>query len=190
MKIFLRFFKTLLLLAGILVVMDVVFVLGAAFVEPKLKKVDAIVVMGAAINSPELYSRSLKALELYEQSLAPVMILTGGRISDKDISEAAYAKKVMERNSKEPINVILEDASTNTYENMKNARKLLPEAKSIIVVTDSYHSARSVFMALSVGFKEVLWASADNTAKPKTSLYHYFREMVALPSYIPKFLGN
>jgi uncharacterized SAM-binding protein YcdF (DUF218 family) len=170
--------------------MDVVFVIGAAFVEPNLKKVDAIVVMGAAINSPELYSRSLKALELYEQSLAPVVVLTGGRISDKDISEAAYAKKVMEKNSKGPVNVLLEDSSTNTYENMQNARKLLPEAKSIIVVTDSYHSARSVFMGLSVGFKEVLWAASENTAKPRTTIYHYFREIVALPSYVPKFLGN
>lgn len=190
MKIVIRVFKTFLLFVGILVVMDVVFVLGAAFIEPKPKKVDAIVVMGAAINSPELYSRSLKALELYEQSLAPVVVLTGGRISDKDISEAVYAKKVMEKNSKEPINTVLEDSSTNTYENMKNAKKLLPEAKSIIVVTDSYHSARSVLMALSVGFKEVLWASSENIATPKTNIYHYLREMVALPSYIPKFLGN
>ena len=56
------------------------------------KKADAIIVMGAAINSPALYNRSIEALEIYELGFAPVIALSGGRISDKDISKLPTCK--------------------------------------------------------------------------------------------------
>ncbi|MBL8030327.1 MAG: YdcF family protein [Candidatus Doudnabacteria bacterium] len=170
--------------------LDACLVFGFALTSPHVKKADAIVILGAAINTPALYNRTLEALRLYEEGFAPVVVLSGGRISDKDISEATYMLRVMDKNSKNPINVILEEHSGSTYENLKNTREKLPKASSIIVVSDSYHLARGFFMAKSQGFKNVYWSSPKTSSyyKPGELVFHYFREMAAMVSYLPKFL--
>ncbi len=171
-------------------ILDAGLVFGFAISSPHVKKADAIVILGAAINTPALYNRTMEALRLYEAGMAPVIVLSGGRVSDKDISEAGYMLRVLDKNAKKPLNVILEEHSGSTYENIKNTREKLPGAKSIIVVSDSYHLARGAVMAKSEGFKQVYWSSPDSSRYYKTSelVFHYFREMAAMVSYLPKFL--
>lgn len=155
-----------------------------------IPRADAVIILGAAINTPALYNRSLEGLRLFADGKTNVLVLSGGRISDKDLSEAEYMRKTILKNSAETPPLILEQESHSTYENIKNSKKLIPEAKSVVVVSDTYHLARGVLMAKAVGFEEVYWSAPDSASYyPAGELaYHYFRETVAIIAYIPKFI--
>ena len=191
MKILRRIIKYILILLGILVTLDVATLAFFSLYHPQIKKSDAIIILGAAINTPTLYNRSLEGLSLYEQGKADVIVVSGGRISDEDISEAAYMKKVIDKNSGGKIvPVVLEDQSGTTYENLKNTKAKLPQAKSVIIVSDKFHLARGVLMAVREGYYPVYWAAPATHYSFSEWCYYYFREGVALIDYVPKFLWN
>ncbi len=189
MKKILKVLKWLVLCVAAVFILDFAVILAFANIQPKLEKADAIIVLGAAINSPALQNRSLKALELYEQGLAPVLVLSGGRISEKDISEATYMERVIQKNTTKPLNLILEENSHTTYENFQNSKARLPNAQSIIIVTDKYHIARAVLTAKRAGFNSVSFtAPKPYYHKISDELYYYGREALAILVYIPKFI--
>ena len=160
--------------------------------ERPIQKADAIIILGAAINTPALYNRSMEGLRLFKSDKSDVMILSGGRISDKYITEAGYMKKViMQNNTGENPKMILEEDSHSTFENLKNSKNKVPEVKSIIIVSDRYHLARAVLLAKRLGFETVYWSAPSSGYYPKKELYyHYLREVVAMIAYLPKFAFN
>ena len=183
-----KILKWLVVVVMAILLADVALVLGFAVKSSNYQKADAIIIMGAAINSPALYNRSMEALNLYEQGFAPVIVLSGGRISKKDISEATYMQRVVQSRATKPLNLVLDENARNTFENIVNFKVKFPSAKSVIIVTDKFHLARSVTMAKSAGFKEVFWHAPNGEYYPRGELaYYYFREMVAMLAYVPKF---
>ncbi len=172
-----------------ILIIDCAVVAFFAFYRPAITKADAIVVLGAAINTPALYNRSLEGLRMYEQGKGDVMVLSGGRISDKDISEAGYMQKVIESKAKDPVPIILEDQSHSTYENISNSKNKIPQARSLIVVSDDFHLARAVLTALRKGFYPVYWSSPKPVYYKTSELAYYFmREVMAMLAYVPKFV--
>ena len=168
---------------------DLIIVLFFSFYRPQIKQADAIVILGAAINTPALYNRSLEGLRLYEQDLAPVMVLSGGRINENFISEATSMQRTMQKNTSKPLNLILEEDSHSTYENIKNSKEKLGETKSIIVVSDQFHLARATIVAKRAGFDDVYWSAPKPSYYKKSELaYYYIREVFAMIAYIPKFI--
>jgi uncharacterized SAM-binding protein YcdF (DUF218 family) len=223
MKKFFKFLKWLGLAVAAVVVLDLAVILTFANLHPRLEKADAIVVLGAAINSPALHNRSIQGLKLYDENLAPVLVLSGGRISDQDITEATYMKKVIlqeiaDQNNFHPLltspvpssiadksaryygagkgeeikwepPIILEQNSHTTFENLENSKALLPNAQSIIIVTDRYHIARAMITAKRAGFGAVSWsAPVPYYHKLGDQIYYYFREALAMLAYVPKFI--
>ena len=93
----------------IVIAADAAAVFYFANTQSQLHQADAIIIMGAAINSPAIYNRTQKALELYEESLAPVLVLSGGRISEEDVTEATYMQRVLQANTGDVLNLILEE---------------------------------------------------------------------------------
>ncbi len=169
--------------------LDVLAVVFFAHYRPHIEKADAIIILGAAINTPALYNRSLEGLFLYEQGKANVIVVSGGRISDQDISEAAYMQKVIEGNAREPVPIIIEDQSHSTYDNIKNTKAQIGEGKSIIIVSDSFHLARAVLLAKRFGFGKTYWSSPKPFYyKNSEMVFYYIRETAAMISYLPKFL--
>jgi uncharacterized SAM-binding protein YcdF (DUF218 family) len=163
--------------------------------ERPIQKADAIIILGAAINTPALYNRSMEGLGLYQSGKSDVLILSGGRISNEDITEAGYMKKVIMQNNNnnnvEQPKMILEEDSHSTFENIRNSKNKAPEVKSIIVVSDKYHLARAVLLAKRMGFKPVYWSAPSSDYYPKKELYyHYLRETVAIVAYLPKLAFN
>ena len=180
---------------GISIVVVVVFAIDATFVLkfPKRalpqKSVDAIVVLGAAINSRASFSRTIKALRLYEQGKGKLLVLSGGRTSAYDETEAHYMGRVVLKNAVKPPKFVLEGDSESTWENLQNTKKLLPDIQSILIVSDTYHLPRAVLVAKKVGFTEVYWDSPDQYAYPPGELrWYYFREMAAVLDYIPRLV--
>ncbi len=173
------------------IVIDVAFVVLVAKMYGAPKKADAIIILGAAINSPALYNRTLEGLSLYKQGKADVLVLSGGRISNRDISEAGYMKRVLEKNVSPLPDIRVDDESRNTEENIRNARKLIPEAKSVIIVSDEFHLGRGMLLAIRNGFYPVyVSAPKPEYYKSKELIWYYFREVVAIIAYIPTFIFN
>ena len=172
-----------------LFLVDLIVVVFFSLYRPELKKTDAAIILGAAINTPALYNRSLEGLRLYQEGSTNVLVLSGGKISNRDISEAEYMQKVIRKNSSSSVATIIEDQSHNTYENIKNSKLLLPNATSVTIVSDGYHLARGVLLAKRGGFKKVYWSSPRlPNFKNSEIAFYYIREMVAIIAYMPKFI--
>ena len=184
-----KFFTYTALFLTLVLVADAVLVWGLAHHQPDIDHADAIIVLGAAINTPALRNRTLEGLEIYEQGKADVMVLSGGKIADEDISEAEYMKKLIDKNKQGEVKYILEDQSHNTYDNIKNSKAKLGDKDSIIIVSDSFHLARGVLMAKRAGFETVYWNSPSSGYYRRDELrYYYFREFIAMINYLPKFI--
>ncbi|MFA5991626.1 MAG: YdcF family protein [Candidatus Doudnabacteria bacterium] len=189
MKTMWKIYKWIAITAFSLILLDLAVVVFFGAYRPKIKFADAIVVLGAAINTPALYNRSLQGLKLYQEGDAKIMVLSGGRISDKDISEAGYMRKVIEANSKQPVPLILEEESHSTYDNLKNTKAKIGSGKSLVIVSDEYHLARAVIMAKREGFGPVYWSSPKASYYKNSELaFYYLRELVAMFAYVPKFI--
>ncbi len=105
---------------------------------------DAIVVIGGD-HKPE---RMHRAVELYQQSYAPIVVISAGTMvleGGERIPEA----EVMRRQAIQlglPENVILvEDKSQSTFENAKFTKPILNQrgARKILLVTSVFHSRRA-----------------------------------------------
>lgn len=186
-----KLYKILAVTAVTVLIIDTVVVLFFSWYRPPIQKANAIVVLGAAINTPALYNRSLEGLRLYEAGDAQMIVASGGRISDKDISEAGYITKTIEANSSTTVPVILEENSHDTYENLNNTKSKIGSGKKIIIVSDEFHLARAVLMAERLGFKVVYWSSPKPIYYSKSELaFYYMREVFAMLAYVPKFVFN
>lgn len=190
MKNLKRILKVLVIAIGVVFVVDAGFLLFMANWQPEVGKSDAVIVLGAAINTPALINRTLVGLNIYQSGKADKMILSGGKIAASDISEAAFMEKVIIRNTADPINYVIEDQSRTTYENIKYSKaKLGDDQKSITIVSDKFHIARAFLLAKRAGFKTVYWKSPNPEYFSREDLdYYYLREFVALIDYIPKFI--
>ncbi len=193
MKIFKRVLIAIVVIVGALAALDALLIWGIAHSRPEIKHADAIIVLGAAINTPALTNRTKEGLELYEQGKADIMVLSGGKIADADISEAQFMEKVIKKNAKGDVNYIIEDQSHNTYDNIKNSREKLKEKlgdkESVIVVSDAFHLARAFLMAKRAGFETVYWSAPSSGYYSRPELrFYYLREFMAMINYLPKFI--
>ncbi len=172
-----------------LVALDAALIWGVAHSRPEIKHADAVIILGAAINTPALTNRTKEALELYEQGKADVMVLSGGKIADADISEAEFMEKVIKKNANGEVNYILEEESHSTYDNINNSKAKLEGKSSVIVVSDAFHLARAVLMAKRAGFEDVYWSAPSSGYYRRDELrFYYLREFVAMINYLPKFI--
>ncbi|MCL5009313.1 MAG: YdcF family protein [Patescibacteria group bacterium] len=184
-----RIFRIFILAAGGVFLASLLFVVIFGQTKPRISRADAVIILGAAINTPALYNRSLEGLRVYNSGEADLMILSGGRVSDQDISEAGYMKKVILKNSTTTPPLLLEEGSRTTYENLENTKALAPGVKSLVVVSDRFHLARAVLVARAAGFSPVYWSAPDPGYYPPHELaFYYFREAVALLAYAPRLL--
>ena len=189
MKIFRKICKYLAVVIAVILAADVIAVLFFSVYRPPVQKASAIVVLGSAINTPDLYNRSLQGLKLYQEGKANVIVLSGGQDFAGAETEAAYMQKVITANATEPVPVIIEDQSHSTYDNLTNTKAKIGGGKSLIIVSDSFHLARAVLLAARLGFYPLYWSSPDPIyySKKELALY-YLREMAAIIDYIPKFI--
>lgn len=190
MKKLWKIVKYLLSIIIAVLILDVLIIVFFSFYRPSIKKADAIVVLGAAINTSAAYNRSLEGLRLYQAGDAPVIILSGGQDYSGAISEARYMENVVESLSQDSTPIILEDQSHSTYDNLKNTKaELGGQAGSLIIVSDSFHLARAVLVAKRLGFDPVYWSSPKPLYyNPSELLYYYTREVFAMLDYLPKFV--
>lgn len=119
------------------------------------RPVDALVVMGAAqydgTPSPQLQARLDHLLTLWNEGLADMVVVTGGKLPADRFTEAeASAAYLVERGVPEA-RILAEAASHNSYDALVGVADLLGEGSSVLIVTDPYHSLRSRLTAEELG---------------------------------------
>jgi uncharacterized SAM-binding protein YcdF (DUF218 family) len=154
--------------------------IGAARDNPKnIPKNAAVVVPGCLLHGDKpgemLQSRLDTALGYLKAHPQAVCVVCGGYIGR--YTQGAVMQKYLVQKGVAPSRILVDDKSDTTYENLKNAKTLLPGKKEIAIATDVYHQYRSKLYAKKLGFVPYALPSV-------TPLRHYFdswpREYLAI----------
>ena len=116
---------------------------------------DVVFVLGAGLRNneilPTLEARLDQALIYFDRNPSAVFIVCGGYGENQTISEARAMADFLIAGGIPTEQIILEDLSTNTYENFAFALELLveyfPDGFSSVVVTNHFHMYRSRYIA-------------------------------------------
>lgn len=168
-----------LVLVSVFLISEAV-ILGAGF-APAPQGVDYVVVLGARVNGREpsgaLRNRIQRAREYLLENPDTLAVLTGGKGSDEDISEAQCMYENLVAGGIDPARLILEDQATDTSENLAFSRRLIPEGASVALVTNNFHIFRSLALARGQGWD----VEAIPVATSMLSLPHYLmREFIGV----------
>ena len=126
-----------------------------------------LVVLGAGLNGDQpsltLIARLQTALDYLKENPAAVAIVTGGQGAYETVTEASAMAKWLTRKGIAPERIYLEERSTDTRENLRNAREIMTAENlpgPIAVVSNSFHLYRARLLAGQAGFEEVQTLSA------------------------------
>ncbi len=120
-------------------------------------KADAAIVLGAAVwgdeVSPVFRERINHAIDLYRSGKVRKLIFTGGQGNRRELTEAAAARAYAIKNGVPADDILIEDRSHTTYENVINAKQLADAngLRKVLIVSDPLHMKRAVTMARDVG---------------------------------------
>lgn len=133
---------------------------------------DYVIVLGAQIRgervTKSLAKRLDAAIEYYEENNDVIIIVSGGQGTGEDISEAAAMKKYLMDRSVPEENILEEEKSTTTNENLKFSYQIIcdrgDEDSNIVICTNNFHVFRAKKLAKHIGMKNVegLAAESDN----------------------------
>lgn len=123
------------------------------------RSADAIVVLGAAQYagrpSPVLQARLDHAISLYEQGLAPTLILTGGVGARDTLSEAEVAERYAVRAGVPASAILTEERGLRSVESLEAVAELMQDRglESAIMVSDPFHMLRLQVLARRFGIR-------------------------------------
>lgn len=118
------------------------------------RQADAIVVLGAAQYdgrpSPLLKARLDHAITLYDQKLAPVIVVTGGKLSGDRFTEAYASRKYLRQHGVPASAILSESEGHSTWQSLDGVASLLAKRTkrpTVLLVTDPFHSLRAKLIA-------------------------------------------
>ncbi|GHT56727.1 hypothetical protein FACS1894109_06630 [Spirochaetia bacterium] len=85
---------------------------------------------------------------------------------------------LLENNGIEKNRIIMEDVSTNTYENLIFSRNLININKKIVIVSSDFHLFRAKSIARKIGYKDI--GGIGSKTPPLLLLNYYVREYFAV----------
>ncbi|MDA2936067.1 YdcF family protein [Patescibacteria group bacterium AH-259-L05] len=125
----------------------------------EVRNADAIVVMGASQwsgrPSPVLEARLNHALSLYNQNLAPKIILTGGVGEGQKLSESQVGKNYLINKDINNQNIFTEETGRTSWQSLNEVKKILNEQDldSVILVSNGFHMMRLKKMSKDLRIK-------------------------------------
>lgn len=150
------------------------------------EKVDYVIVLGARlygdIPAPALLERLKVAKEYLKENEGIKVIVSGGQGADENITEAFAMGKYLTNNGIDINRIIIEDKSTNTFENLKMSLDKIREDDNrknlkILIVSNKYHIFRAKLLAKRLG---VIPYGLPAKIPPTIVLNSYIREYFAL----------
>lgn len=153
-------------------------------------KCDYLIILGSSVknNTPSLTlkGRLDKAIKyLGDSNDDCYIVVSGGKGSYKKLSEAKVMENYLVEHGVNKNKIILEDKSTNTYENFKYSKEKIEEKSgksikdlNIKIVTTDFHSFRSFLLGKANGYKNMSFY----TSKSITQFVpvYYTREFFAI----------
>ena len=183
--------KTLLM---ILAVLTISVVLYFAFLHSKIRDytnikvplhADYIIILGARVKG-EIPSLALQyridaAANYMKRNQETIAIASGGQGPGEDITEAEAIKRGLLAHGISSNRIVLEDKSTDTVENIRFSKKLIPDhLETGLLVTNDYHLYRAKSIAKDQGLSlNGIPAETPTIAIPKS----YAREYLAITKY-------
>lgn len=151
----------------------------------KPQKSDAIIVLGCKVNGENptrfLYERTMLASRLYKEGYSEYIILSGGKGEGENISEAECMRRILINEGIDDEKLILEDKSTNTYENLVNSKKIIEDKnfKDVLIVSNKFHLRRAKLISDKLGLK-ASFSGIFVKDKWYTEIYGGLREILGL----------
>lgn len=137
-----------------------------------------IIVLGNGFSEDDISQNAKNRLDTafeYGNDNSAIYVLAGGL--KRKHTEAYFMKEYLMEKGVSSDRIILEDKSTDTYENLYNTYNLIGNQK-VLLVTNRFHLWRSSQLAKSIGFTNVqqVHAPTEGFLLP----YCYMREMGAI----------
>ena len=142
-----------------------------------------LIVLGAhvmgTVPSRTLTRRLEKAGAYLRENPKTKAVLSGGKGSGEDITEALAMYRWLTDFGIEGSRLILEDRSTSTLENLRFSRNLLRgHTRDVGLVTNNFHIWRSLLLARQLGYENPRGISAPSD--PRYQVHYLVREFFAL----------
>jgi uncharacterized SAM-binding protein YcdF (DUF218 family) len=134
---------------------------------------DAIVVLGAAqyngVPSPIFEARLAHAVDLYHGGIAPVLVVTGGKLPGDRTTEAATARTYALANGVPDDAILVEDEGRTTLESLRSVAGMLEDRRlrSAVFVSDRTHMLRVLKIARAEGIQA--YGSPTTTSPSESS---------------------
>ena len=118
---------------------------------------DAAVVLGAAVwtaeVSPVFRERINHGIDLYRRGKVRKLIFTGGQGNPGELTESSAARKYALKNGVPAHDILIEEKSHTTFENIVYAKQLADQQgiRKVLIVSDPLHMKRAMVMASDVG---------------------------------------
>ena len=153
--------------------------------EPQAMVVLGCRVMPGGEPSILLQDRIDAALDYWREHPEIVLVASGGQGSNEPVSEAACMAEAFAENGVPEDQILLEDRSHNTKENLLYTKELLAaggidvENADVLVVSNGFHLARARMLAERFGYGGASTLAAPTSHLP-SRIQMYIREPLAL----------
>ncbi len=175
-------------LAGCAIYVGLMLFLGLAGLRGRAKGDErAFIVLGCGLRGEEvsdlLRRRLQKAVRLYRQNPAALIVVTGGQGQREVIPEAVAMRRWLLAQGVPPESILVEDESETTRQNLIYTQPLLigrgiAPSDPVVVVTNTFHCYRAGWNARRCGYTSARTVPARMNAT--TFLQNYFREVLAM----------
>lgn len=158
------------------------------------EKSDCIIVLGARVwpdgrMSNSLLYRCESALKVWQDGIAPQIIVCGGRGHDEPVTEAQAMRTWLVQSGVPDSVIHVEDASTDTRENLDNARKIMTDNgfETAAICTSDYHVTRALWLARDADIPAT-GISAKSPSTLRSFIFGRCRETVSWVLYFLKII--
>lgn len=190
----LRLKQGVLLLFGILIaspllaLLSVLFIVLSQFDGNGELPAECAVVFGAAVYGldrpgPAIVRRVTGAATYYKEGRIERVILAGGKGRGNLQSEAQVMKTVAVEQGIDPQDIVLEQSSQSTIENLIFSQNLTSDCSSIVAISDQYHLARISLLAGRIGWGELQTIPTTQRPPNVSEIRSIGREVIAYVYY-------
>lgn len=148
------------------------------------RNADVAIVLGASTYnghpSPVYQERINHAVDLYNKHLVKKIIMTGGYGKGNPVSDAYNAKLYAISQGVSEDDILTEDQSTVTLENLINAKKIMDveHYKTALIVSDPLHMKRAMLQAKDAGITAYTSPTQSSRYRTRDTKFKFLKREV------------